>query len=487
MNKAFFRDSLGSKEIAEKLAHKVQQTIPAYKKFLEKHNLKPSEPFENLPTSDKNSYILAYPYEDLLIREQEEIFALFRSSGSSGNSFYWPQLKSTYSSSAIGTKKSLEAIFAIDRKKTLAIVGFHLGGWIGGESSSWIFKNVALEVSYPFWVLCPGNDIDEIIKIICQLESSVEQIILLLVPSAITYLHLRASQLKRSLPIEKIRYLVGGEPFSETMRTSIQTKAKVSQNNSFMLSIYGSGDTGNIGIESLATIALRKLLSHNHILAEELGIEFPIPHFFHFVAPDAFLETVNGNLCITLWQGIPLVRYVLYDRVSLYSWQELRQAVLSSDRINSEDEVWIDILQAASEFLPDLIALIGRSDSCLLVGANNLTEYMLDEAVQSEELGNLLTGLYRAKIDYEEDRQYLSFDLEVMSDVTMDREKTELIYYSLIKTLGRLEPSFSEDYQNIYSLWDTDHTKRIIRLNFLDWPSLSQTADTSIKQRGITK
>ena len=485
MKQTFVRDYLGSKQVAEKLAQKAKQFVPAYKRYLERYGLKPGEPFEKLPTLDKKSYALVYPYKDLLVSD-EEIFTLFRSSGSSGNSFYWPQLKSTYRSSPVATRKFLEEIFSIDQKKTLAIVGFNLGGWIGGESSSWNLKNVALDAPYPFWVLCPGNDIDEIIKVICQLESSVEQIILLIVPSAIAHLHLRANQLKQSLPVKKLRYLVGGEPFPETLRTSFQNMARVEHNIPFMLSVYGTGDTGNLGFESLYSVALRKLCQ-NKALTEELGIESPIPHFFHFVAPDTFLETVNGNLCVTLWQGIPLVRYILYDRVSLYSWQELRQAILSSDKLNYKDEPWVKLLQSASELLPDLIALTGRTDSCLIIGAVNLMEYMLDEAVKNEELSDILTGLYRAKILYEENKQYLSFDLETVQGIALDQEKTERVYYSLVKTLGHLEPSFLEIYKNIYSIWDTVPTKRILRLNFLYWPSLSQTTETSIKQRGIVQ
>ncbi|WP_201253455.1 hypothetical protein [Nodularia spumigena] len=313
-----------------------------------------------------------------------------------------------------------------------------------------------------------------------------EQILLFIVPSAIAHLHFRASQLKQSLPVKKLRYVVAGEPFPETLRTSFQNQAGVEHNIPFMLSVYGSADTGNFGFESLYSVALRKLCQ-NEALAEELGLESPIPHFFHFVAPNTFLETVNGNLCITLWQGIPLVRYILYDRVSLYSWKELRQAILSSDKLNSKDEPWLKLLQLAGEALPDLIAVTGRTDSCLIIGAANLMEYMLDEAVRNEELNDILTGLYRAKIVYEENKQYLSFDLETIQGITLDEERKELVYYSLVTTLGRLEPYFLEAYKKLYSIWDTEPTKRILRLNFISWPSLSQTTETSIKQRGIVK
>ena len=137
MNKAFVKNSLGAKEIAEQVAQRAQQFVPAYKHFLETQGVKGGEAFEQLPQSDKESYALAYPFEQLLADDYEECFTIFRSSGSSGHSFYWPQLKSASQSSPAALKAFLESTFAVHQKKTLAIVGLNLGAWIGGESLSW--------------------------------------------------------------------------------------------------------------------------------------------------------------------------------------------------------------------------------------------------------------------------------------------------------------------------------------------------------------
>jgi hypothetical protein len=45
------------------------------------------------------------------------------------------------------------------------------------------------------------------------------------------------------------------------------------------------------GIESLESVALRRLLTLNEGLASELGFSEPIPHLFHYCAPDANLES----------------------------------------------------------------------------------------------------------------------------------------------------------------------------------------------------
>lgn len=485
MNNTFVKKFLGSKQLASEVAQRAQTSVPAYKEFLQKQGFNFGDAFENLPQSDKQTYALAHSWKDLLADDYEECFSIIRSSGSSGQKFYWPQVKSSSRSSPTALKNFLENAFAVHQKKTLAVVGLSLGSWIGGDSMSWTLKSMAVDTAYPFYVFSPGNNLDEIIETICATESLVEQIILFVAPSAIAYIHLKATELKQALPLDKLKYVVVAEPFAESLRASLQKRAGVADNTPFMYSLYGSADTGTLGVESQATVALRKLLYRNNALATDLGIESPIPKFFHFLSTDTFLETIDGHLCVTRWQGIPLVRYIVYDRASLYSWKELRQAVLNSKHLDSGNETLLEILSQASEQLPDLLAITGRADKCVIIGGSNFTEYMLDAAVKCEELDEILTGLYRAKLIYEEDRQYLAFDIEIRQDISPEREIIDRVYYSLIHSLGKFKPSFLSQWQNIYSAWDNEPTKRVLKLNLIPWPALSNLAKTSIKQRGI--
>ena len=112
---------------------------------------------------------------------------------------------------------------------------------------------------------------------------------------------------------------------------------------------------------------------------------------------------------------------------------------------------------------------------------------MLDAAVKCQELNKILTGLYHAQIIYEENRQYLAFDLEIRQGIEPDKAMIDRVYHSLVQMLGKVQPEFLDDWQNIYSAWDKEPTKRILRLNLLPWPALSQATETSIKQRGIVK
>jgi hypothetical protein len=127
MNDNLLKQTLGLKIIAEKVARRIQTNVPAYQHFLENRGVKIGESFANLPPTDKKSYILAYPYEQLLGDDSKQILAIFRSSGSSGNPFFWPYLKSSNRFAALGTRIFLEKSFAIHQKKTIAIVGLGLG------------------------------------------------------------------------------------------------------------------------------------------------------------------------------------------------------------------------------------------------------------------------------------------------------------------------------------------------------------------------
>ncbi|MBW4619086.1 MAG: hypothetical protein KME17_06975 [Cyanosarcina radialis HA8281-LM2] len=476
---------LGSPRKAANIARRAYRSVPAYQHFLAARGANIRESFEKLPPVDKKSYILAYPFDRLLGDDADRILALFRSSGSSGNPVCWPYLRSRNRLAVLAMRLFLERSFAIHQQKTLAIVALSLGSSIGGVQFAASLNAMNLKLPYPFWLFAPGSSFPEIIETIANTQHLVKQIILFIAPSAIAHLHLLAEQLQKPLPLEKLRYVALSEPFPENLRTGLQRNSGIAENVPFMFSMYGSTDTGGLGVESLATVALRQLLTRHPTLAERLGINLPIPLFFHSIASDAFLETVDGSLCITRWQGIPLVRYLLGDRVAFYNWRKLKTAILTAADLSAADEPLAKIISRTSNWLPNLIAVTGRSDSSLILGRTNLTESMLDEAVKRPELQDILTGLYRARIIYQQERQYLAFDLETRPDVGINEEIDRRVYRSLIDSIGELEPFFSIDWQNIYSHWDNHPDLRVLKLNFLPWPSLSQLTETTIKQRGI--
>lgn len=461
------------------MARRAAAHVPAYGKHLAAASIKQPESvsWQQLPLVDKKNYLLKHSFDELLADDFTDSFTIFSSSGSSGHPFYWPQLKGTQRESAGRLKEFLEEVFRIHERPTLAVVGLALGSWIGGEHFSWALKSLAVQTPYPFAIFSPGSHHDEILTMIESAGRFVEQMIVFVCPSAIGHLRLRAEQQGQALPLSKLRFVVIGEPFPETVRLELQEASGVPPTEPVMLSIFGSADTGVLGFESPGSAMIRGMCQRDETLAAELGFDGVLPHLFHQADPAAFLETVDGELCVTKWQGVPLVRYNLHDAARLMSWRSIVE--LACARLGPEGEA----LRASAETMPDVLAITGRADSCLMLTGTNLTEAMLDSAVRADELSEWLSGNYRARSRLDDGRQRLEFTLECRGEALPDGETTDAIYSQLVKTLGRAQPEFNDDWQNIYCRWDDDPELRILALKFVAWPELADSS--GIKQRGL--
>lgn len=475
---------LGDLEAARAVAARAAATVPAYAQQLAAAGI--SAPaavaWTELPLVDKKSYLLAHPFTALTADDFAETFTIFSSSGSSGRPFYWPQLKGAQRESAARLRALLEEVFHIDERRTLAVVGLALGSWIGGEHFSWVLKSFAVEAPYPFAVFSPGNRHDEIIAMIESAGRFVDQVLLFVCPSAIGHLRLRAAQEGRKLPLAKMRYVVIGEPFPEAVRLGFAAEAGVPESEPVMLSIFGSADTGVLGCESPASALVRGLCERDTRLASELGFVGVVPHLFHQADPAALLECVGGELCVTKWQGVPLVRYNLHDAVRLLRWREIVRHTLT--RLPADAPI-ATILRASAERLPDVLAITGRADSCLLLCGTNLTEAMLDTAVRAPALARWLTGNYRARVILENGRQRLELTLECRGEAPPSDPAVDTLYPHLVESLGRAQPEFKDDWDNIYRRWDDAPSLRILALKLVAWPALANDRPERIKQRGV--
>jgi len=474
---------LGSVQIARALAERARECVPAYRHFLDELAIDADADFGILPTTDKANYLLPAEPDETLADNIDAVFTYFRSSGSSGRPFLWPQLKDDYRWSSRRMLDFLETTYRIHERRTLAVVGLALGSWVGGDQYSWVLKNVALETPYPFAVISPGNRHEEIIDLINHQQHTVDQFLLVICPSHIGHLRLLAEALGQPLPLNRLRFLVVGEVFPEAFRRNLLRRSRPESGDSFMISLYGSADTGSLAVESPASISLRRLLEDDPALAERFGFRRPLPHLFHCTASDAYIETVSGELCVTRWQGIPLVRYNLHDRARLLAWEPLRQEVLQladRDRVDAAD---LNHLHDAWA-LPDLIALTGRSDDAILLGGTTITAAMLDDVMRRPALAELLTGAYRAAAPFEDDRQFLDLELELRPGLVVDTKQQETIGAEVVLGLCQTNPEFASDWEAVYRAGNDDPSRRFLRFRTVSWPSLSD-GDGQLTKRPI--
>ena len=87
--RSFLRPYLGSLQQAAAVAERARKVVPAYTRFVGEGA---AEEFASLPPTDKKTYVGPAAFADLLADDYEDTFSVFRSSGSSGQSAFWPQL-----------------------------------------------------------------------------------------------------------------------------------------------------------------------------------------------------------------------------------------------------------------------------------------------------------------------------------------------------------------------------------------------------------
>lgn len=475
--------SVGSTDTAELTARRAIAEVAAYRAFLKSRGVALDAPFGALPVMDKFSYMKQFPFRALLGSDHTETFAIFKSAGSGGHAFYWPQLKSSYEGASDRMREMLERLFDIGGRRTLAVVGLALGSWIGGDVLSWSLKDVALRAPYPFAVFSPGNKHDEIIAMLSAAAEMVDQFLLVCCPSAISHLILRADQLGTPLPLAKLRYLVIGEAFPEPLRQALESQSGRPANGVLMASVYGSADTGILGVESPASIMLRKLCEADAHVAAALGIGGVTPHFFHQADAGTYLESVEGELCVTKWQGIPLVRYNLHDRAQLFSWPEIIARLADIAPGDPNHAGTLAVMRATADALTcsGVLAIAGRADTSLILCGTKITEAMLDEAVRAPEFAEWLTGAYLAHVGMKGGRQHLHLTLECKPGRKPSAALAEELYPALIQSIGRAQPEFIDDWANIYRNWDADPDRRILDIEAVAWPALSEQREGAIK------
>jgi len=104
----FNKTSLGSRNLAEALASRAEKGVPAYRHLLKDQGFRPGGPFESRPLTDKRNYVTAENFTNLLADDYQQTFTIFRSSGSSGQTYYWPQLKEAHRTTAAALRGFLE-------------------------------------------------------------------------------------------------------------------------------------------------------------------------------------------------------------------------------------------------------------------------------------------------------------------------------------------------------------------------------------------
>ncbi|MFG1921830.1 phenylacetate--CoA ligase family protein [Cryptosporangium sp. NPDC048952] len=291
--------------------HNAAEQVPAYGHFLDARGVDPDrvrtlDDFRSVPPVTKENYVRAYPLPERCrggTLDGCDTVAL--SSGSSGQPTVWPR---RLVDELAATERFAEIFrtFGADQYRTLAVICFPLGNWVGGMFTAAACRHLTTQ-GFRLTVATPGNVVDEILRVIDALGPFYDQVVLLGYPPFVKNVIDRGS----GWPARKLKLVFAGEVFSERWRDLIAERAGIADPIAHTAALYGTADAGVLGIETPRTVRLRRELS---------GTTFGggrVPTLVEYDPEHRYFETDGGALLFTADGAVPLIRYDIGDEGGL--------------------------------------------------------------------------------------------------------------------------------------------------------------------------
>lgn len=255
--------------------------VPAYRAFLVEQGL-PVDParftdFADLPLVTKENYLRRFPLPSRCRGGRlaaGDMLAV--SSGSSGSPTIWPRTVLDELPVALRFEQVFRGSFRADERRTLAVVCFPLGSWVGGMYTTSCCRHLAAK-GYPITVVAPGNDVAEILRVVREIGAMFDQVVLLGYPPFVKgVLDIGAADGLDWAGLH-VRLVFAGEVFSEQWRDLVT--ARIGSRSPWLdtASLYGTADAGVLGTETPVSIAIRRFLAETPAAAQELFGQARLP------------------------------------------------------------------------------------------------------------------------------------------------------------------------------------------------------------------
>ena len=208
------------------LFQSVARDVPAYCAFLaqngiDANTIRSFEDFQQLPLITKANYHSQYPLADLCRNgrlDANDFIAV--SSGSTGQPTFWPRSAVDELPIARRFEQAFYDSFRADERRTLAVVCFALGTWVGGMFTASCSRHLAAR-GYPLTVVSPGNNLAEILRVVQRLAPQFEQTVLLGYPPFLKDVIDAGLANALDWPSFRTRLVLAGEVFSEEWRSLV--------------------------------------------------------------------------------------------------------------------------------------------------------------------------------------------------------------------------------------------------------------------------
>ena len=440
LERHFHRDP---RDEAVRLFHEVTTRVPAYRTFLADHDVDPLTirgfaDFERLPIVTKQNYLQRHPLPDLCRDGRlDDCDMIAVSSGSTGVPTFWPR----FVADELGIARRFEQIFHdsfnADTTSTLAVICFALGTWVGGMYTADCVRHLAAK-GYRITVITPGNNPEEIFRVLSALGPMFEQVVLLGYPPFLKAVIDAGCARNFDFTSLHVKWVTAGEVFSEELRTRMGEQVGAKNPCFDSASLYGTADAGVLGNETPLTIAVRRFLAARPDAARALFGQDRLPTLVQYDPMSRFFEQRDGMLLFSGDNGVPLVRYGILDSGGIITFQAMLEALAAFGF-----DPRYELANARGVRALPFVWVFGRSDFTVSFHGANVFPENVSVGLERPEVRDWVTGKFVLEALENEDRELrLSIVVELAADVESSDARRDAIATAIEEELVRLNSEF---------------------------------------------
>ncbi len=423
----------------------VANEVPAYQDWLARHGVAPDSigclaDVSRLPLMTKPGYMQGYPLAQRCRHGRlADCDRVAVSSGSTGQPTFWPRGLSHEAEIAVRFEQVFRDSFRAHERSTLAVVCFALGNWVGGLFTTSCCWHLARK-GYPLMVATPGNNKDEIFRIVRTLAPEFEQIVLLGYPPFVKDV-IDAGQAEGiDWACYRVRMVFAGEVFSEEWRAELVRRAGSTAPAFDTASLYGTADGGVLGNETPFTIAARRFLARHPAAARELFGESRLPTLVQYDPRSRYFDVHEETLVVSGDGGVPLMRYHIADKGGVIGFESMRQFLREH---GAEAGIAAELGNAVVRPLP-LVFVFGRADFTVSFYGANIYPENVAVGLEQPEVIDWVTGKFVLEVESAKDgNPCLRVTVELRPGVVEDADKAGRLAASIRTQLLRLNSEFS--------------------------------------------
>lgn len=439
------------------LFHNVAETVPAYQFFLKEHGIEPETiqnftTFQTLPLTTKANYLQQHSLAQLCRQGQLATCDFIAvSSGSTGQPSFWTRSTADEFEIATRFEQIFHDSFAADRHRTLAVICFALGTWVGGMYTASCCRHLASK-GYPITVITPGNNKTEILRVVQALGDQFEQTVLLGYPPFLK--DVIDSGMAQGVPWQQyhVKLVMAGEVFSEEWRSLVGERLGSIDFCFDSASLYGTADAGVLGNETPLSICIRRWLADHPEVAQELFGESRLPTLMQYDPRSRFFEVQDGTLLFSGNNGMPLIRYHISDTGGIIPYETLLQSLADRgfDPIATLQSRSTSTEARGIRPLP-FVYVFGRSHFTVSYFGANIYPENVTVGLEQSPICDWVTGKFVMQVreDFDQNK-ILSIVVELAPGVNQTETMQETIADSILYHLRRLNSEFAHYVPEVY-------------------------------------